>query len=741
MDDPPSQETVQSGATAVASGEEPSAQPLPLQAPGKLAPSTAATAEAEAIASSNSSYSSSPAFSVLSSSSSSLVPTDPGLARTDSTPSSDAVSLKSHVSVPVTGTFPLGSLRVHKIMDSPRPRPVEPTSVPAPPPQQRQLLVEDGKEGLNAAASAGVIVGDDDNDEEHENMPPLENDEDSSHHGTAVTGVLGTTGQANHTNTAITGDVFLILDLPANSTVGCDAKAIGTGSANSATATAGGGPGGGFQGIRDIPPGTHFIWVSEPNAMSRCGYWLVTAPEKGQQVRVKQWDKFNEVLVDPASQFEVRDLRKNVASLYPQLVPYGFGAAAAAAVGGGGGGKDGAATATAAQPTVSNTPGGALPRANLDEAQLWERLTCCITEKVLSRVTGKTGPVSEWLVDTSDTAAGETGPTTNSHKAVYQTLVGSTGELNFLFPEGDIDLHEYISTTDRNGNINTTTTTSNSLQGGGRGGGPIAPPDTSLDILRLVDTPGTGVTGQDLVGELQLTFVTGLHLSNLSCVDQWWHLVLKVFLRAHELLVRRPSLSLLFLRTLHAQVVYNEEYIGGGADDSSPSNLHRVGKEEDIVVDVRHEYGRGGAGATGSSGGGGGFGNNQNNNINTTSLLDIVPGNKRKLRAALTLYKRRMNEILLDFAPGDAQRGAVTPEQGAVGQVFAELEAWFWRWGWDLRTDHVDGRGNSSKKAKEEDGEEEEEEGYGYDDDDEYKPVVVDLDEDGREVGMVSFDS
>lgn len=592
---------------------------------------------------------------------------------------------------------------------------------------------EDEAQGLCAAATGEGLL---DDRVEVEDMPPLEDD----HNGSI--GIETTNTNSN------SGDVFLLLDLPPNSTVGCDTKAIGTGSAKPAAADEGSGSNSGFQGIHDIPPGTHFIWVSEPNAMSRCGYWFVTHPKENNQqvVRVKQWDKFNEVLVDPASQFEVRDLRENVASLLPQLIPYGFGGPAAAPT---------AATITATRPIPTNggvssgaAGGGGGGAKKLSEAELWQQLTCCITEKVLSRVTGKTSPVSEWLIDTSDTAAGENGgvvgpmatasyhPNTRDtkrttahnahHKAVYQTLVGSTGELNFLFPEGDIDLHEHYAGSN------------NHEQGGG--GGVISTPDTSLDILRLVDNSGTGVTGKDLVGELQLTFLTGLHLSNLSCVDQWWHLVLKVFLRAHELLVRRPSLSLSFLQTLHAQIVYNEEYIVGGTtttpSSSSPAtqnNHHQEEEEEKVgIVDVRHEYGGipGGATTTGAD-----------SNAGMTSLLDIVPGNKKKLRAALTLYKRRMNEMLLDFAPGDAQRGSVTPEQTAVGRVFAEMEAWFWRLGWDLRTDYVNSK--PPKTTAMVDGGD----GYDYDDDndqdddddDEYKPVIVDLDENGREVGMVSF--
>lgn len=492
--------------------------------------------------------------------------------RTDSGQSSSKASLLSHQSVPVTGTFPLGTLRVHQVMDSPRPRHPE------------------------ARPQADLSE-----------MPPLED---------------GPSGDS----TPLDGDVFLILDLPPNSTVGCDARAINTGAS-------------GFKGIRHIPPGPHFVWVSEPSALSRCGYWFV-AQEKGQ-VRVKQWDKYNEVLAEPASKFELRDHRDNVASLYPQLVSFKHGGGAAAA-------------------PVADAGD------DKETTQLWSQLTSGISEGLLARVTGRKG-ASEWLVATSDTAQGESGfPQTTQ---LYKAVVGPR-ELQFLFPEGDVDLTAAVP----------------QPQDDDQTDADSGPPDTSAEILRLVDMPGTGVSEADIIGELQFTFLTGLHLSNLSCVDQWWHLVLKVVLRAHRLALLRPRLAASLIRALHAQMVYDERSIGGDADPKDQG----------------------------------------------TSILDIVPGNKRKLRRALALCRRRLDELLLDLPGGQA-----TPEQGAAGKAFGELEAWFWKFGWDLRTgvgaeekDRIGPRG--ANIDRDDDGEDD-------DGDDDYKPVIVDLDADGREVGLVSF--
>lgn len=590
----------------------------------------------------------------------------PELTRTDS----DRTSLKSHVSLPVIGTLPLGSLQVHKATEPPRPQQPE--------------------------ATGRVETSD---------MPPLEGD-DQAPAGPSPPGLH--TGARGGRGRGDDGDAFVILDLPGNSTVGCDAKAIGTGAS-------------GFKGIRGIPPGPHFVWVSQPGAISRSGYWFVTAAAAGAgrgRVRVKQWDRFNEVLVPPASRFEARDLSENMAGLYPQLVPHEYGDAAAAAAaatrtgknarepGGGGAGRPlTTAASSRAEPDIEAE----------DAAQLWRRLTSSVDEKVLARVTGQgqRDGVSEWLVDTSDSARGDE-PSFPHTAQVYRAVAGA-GELDFLFPEGDVDLAAL------------------GREGQGQGQQPVAAaaaaaaastPDTTASILRLLDTPGTGVAGPDLVGEMQLAFLTGLHLSNLSCVDQWWHLVLKVVLRAHGLALLRPGLARALVQTLHAQMVYNEKYIAGGGPGTGTRSTGGKGGEGDDYDDddgggddefgferqARHEYG--GADAQG------------------TSILDVVPGNKRKLREALTLFKRRLDGALLSPPPGER----ITDEQGAVGRAFVDLEAWFWKLGWDLRVDAAVG-----ERRKRSEGDDDDDGGGDDDDDDDYQPVIVDLDENGREVGLVSF--
>lgn len=445
--------------------------------------------------------------------------------------------------------------------------------------------------------------------------------------------------------------------------------------------------------------------------MSRCGYWFVAKEGRGRgEVRVKQWDRFNEVLVDPASDFEARDHKANVAALYPSLVPHGYFA-----------GRDSGRPAAPERLRVKAAAAPGVGDEDEDDAaQLWARLTSCISEPLLARVTGRPAGVREFLLDTSDSAAGDAGgflPQTRTTQ-LHQAVAGA-GELHFLFPEGDVDVH----------GLGLAVPTGDEEQQRQRQQQQQQLPDTSDDILRLVDTPGTGVAATDLVGEMQLAFLAGLHLGNLACVEQWWHLVLRVVLRAHRLALLRPELCRALLETLRAQMLYDEKYISSSSSSAT---------DDDDSGAARREYG--GPGGSASS----------------TSVLDLVPGNGRRLRAALTLYKRRLGELLLDLPRGGGNDDGSTAGQEAVGRAFVALEAWFWRFGWDLRTDYVAGdrrkegssAGTTRRRRREgwEDdfgGEEDDGgevlDGEEYGEDDEYRPVIVDLDESGREVGLVSF--
>ncbi|KAH6627588.1 AAR2 protein-domain-containing protein [Chaetomium tenue] len=393
-----------------------------------------------------------------------------------------------------------------------------------------------------------------------------------------------------------------------------------------------------LQGFREIPPGAHFLWVQHPGSFSRCGYWFIT--EDQGKIRTKEWNRHGETMGDPMGQPGPSDEGNRMDSIYPTLQPYmlhGQGHQAP-------GPKD-----------------GTLPDWARSPSRLWGILTSAISTHSLSRITGKQN-TQEYFIDSMDSTKG-TSPNTNN-------------ELNFLFTQDfrDLQVLDVASTKAR-----------------------VA--DTSSRIQAfLTHNPNTNTTDtnpatpdQALLAELQFTFLTGTHLSNPACLEQWWNLVLKLVLRAYTLALSHPRLASRLLQTLHAQLFYTEHYFAPGGG------------------------GGGGFGVDGAGGAGGGDGPSSERPI-----FQYKPLYWGKLRLVLVEYKARLDGLLAGLG------GSVTPEQEVVGGVFGELEAWLGRKGWELG-----GRGETEEGGGEDavDSEDEEDE----------QPVVVELDGEGREVGLVSF--
>ncbi|KAK0637374.1 A1 cistron-splicing factor [Bombardia bombarda] len=390
-------------------------------------------------------------------------------------------------------------------------------------------------------------------------------------------------------------------------------------------------------GFRDIPPGVHLLWVQPNDFGPRCGYWYI-AMDKGA-VRVKQWDRFNEVLGEVATQVEVRNQTDNIESTYPTLKPYNM--------------RVYHNEPEIPQWQLANDAGnGGRPSSvATDPYQMWCALTSAITTPFLETVTSKKS-VTSWLVNSTDCVKGDSrlpgGHTTASR--AYKTSVGS--DLDFLFLQDFRDLKVLDNRSTRH-----------------------LEDDTTDRVLACLGSPESV---PDIVAELQFTCLTGIHLANYACMEQWWNLVLKIILRAHKLVLHVPELVQRLLKTLHDQLVYAAVYL------------------EPVAL---------------AAGG------------NDWQIFQIKPQNKSKLRLALAIYKRRLNDTLLDLGH------QIQPRQTAVGETFDALEAWLGRNGWDLRNGHPDEADDVTGFDDNEDS----------DDDDDDLPVVVDVDENGRERGLVSF--
>ncbi len=102
------------------------------------------------------------------------------------------------------------------------------------------------------------------------------------------------------------------------------------------------------------------------------------------------------------------------------------------------------------------------------------------------------------------------------------------------------------------------------------------------------------------------------------------------------------------------------------------------------------------------------------------------------MKGTLTKYKSLLTEQLL------AQGNSITDEKTRVGAAFEKLEGWLWKWDWDLRGNYLR-KGNFQledgtvlEDLELSDMEAEDERG-------EYAATVVELDEDGREAGLISL--
>lgn len=526
--------------------------------------------------------------------------------------SNSTTSARTHKSIPFIGAYPMGTLKVHKVDDFP------------------DASATDGDAMIESASATTSSPPP---------PPPPAKCLDN-------------------------GDCFVILGLPDKFTVGLDTIALTTSNGRD------------FRGFRDIPPGPHFLWMSEPGAISRCGYWFVTGPRG--DVRVKQWDRYNEVLGDASSQFEVREQKRSIEETYPSLMPHNFQGNAASNV-----------AAPSLLPPKDQPRRGSIPDPDPEftagNIAIWQQLTSAVNPAFLARVTGKKS-VSEWLVDTTDGAKGDM--RFQEPSRLIKSIVGS--QFDFLFQQDIIDIQLLnITAGDHQSNSDTTPRILALLRHSDSSSASSASSDASPS--------GPVITESDILAELQFTFLTGLHLGNYTCIEQWWHLLLKIILRAHALVLCRPTLVRFLLQTLHAQMVYNDRYI----DHAAAAEHERPGGPD-----------------------------TEDPELSTHSILETVPRNKARLREALTVYKRRLNQALL------AERNDLSPEQVAAGRAFADLEAWFWRYGWDLRSDYVEGDDGAAAVGGLIGGLMGDSDSEGED----YAPVVVQLDEQGREVGLVNFD-
>jgi len=201
--------------------------------------------------------------------------------------------------------------------------------------------------------------------------------------------------------------------------------------------------------------------------------------------------------------------------------------------------------------------------------------------------------------------------------------------------------------------------------------------DTTSHVKAIISGACSYEDSDEIIGELQFCYLTGMLLGNIACMEQWLHLV-KVMFRAFRLVMEEPVLFRKFIQAVLAQLKYDGVGIEG-------------------------------------------------------SIFDMDGGLEHDLKGILTVFKSRLDEQLLKAET------RLTLEQKAVGDAFGEFESFLWKWrgGWDLRGNYVRSgqiqlEDGEFVEAELGDFEAEDERG-------EFAPAMVELDEDGLEKGRISL--
>lgn len=367
------------------------------------------------------------------------------------------------------------------------------------------------------------------------------------------------------------GDVIVIRDIPAGSLFGYDTRSF-TIPENGA-----------FQGVKNMPPGTHFIWGSSASNTSRTGFWIMSAKRASTElgeIHVKRWNSYDECLSEEISTAEIRIQKACIPEILDKLQDYTIASPAALE-------SDKALS-------LSNTK-----QLYAKDSNIWTHLTSCMKGALLTKITEH--PWNHWHVSSSD----DYKPPASSNLPEDPLGFRDEDVLRFVFPRSTRTFDEGSLGRDR---------TEQAM-------------DTSSHIKSVIATYCTFEDHDEIIGEMQFCYITGMVLGNLACMEQWGHIV-KVLFRAFKLVLELPVFFRKAIEAFHAQLIYDEQ----GFD---------------------------------------------------ASILDHDPHLGEELKKLLTIFKSRLTELLLE------QGSRLTDDQNSVGQAFEELESWLWKWGWDLRSNYV----------------------------------------------------
>jgi A1 cistron-splicing factor AAR2 len=274
-----------------------------------------------------------------------------------------------------------------------------------------------------------------------------------------------------------------------------------------------------FRGIKNVPPGLHFVFASSDAALSvRHGAWFYVSPGSGApQVFVKKWDPKTEDLVAETSQTEVLRWKANLGSFWKEgLTPY--------------------------RQTVQSGDTKEDEDA-VEESTDWNQLTSRITQTILSHIAGLNP--DHWSLSSASSAAQD-----------LEQIPGLEQSNSTIHPEKELQfLPVDLKQTWRAGATGRERTE--------------AAQDRSWALGDLIEhhCTGTNVRAREfaILGELQFCFLMVLTLNNNSCLEQWKRLLGLLF-TCRQAVKERPHIFIELLKTLRLQLSHCADMEAGMFD-------------------------------------------------------------------------------------------------------------------------------------------------------------------------------
>lgn len=276
-----------------------------------------------------------------------------------------------------------------------------------------------------------------------------------------------------------------------------------------------------FKGIKNLPPGWHFAFISSTSSLSvRHGAWFhVSEATSGPpELFVKRWDANKETFAPEDSEAELLRWRANLGSIYREgLTPYRQTAS-----------KD------AEDPNEEDTSSD------------WTALTSSLSSMLLTRITGSSIP-NHWALTSASSAE-------KDMDAIPGLSLESSAALN---PERALTfLPIDLRRTWREGATGRERTT--------------AAQDRSWALNDIITNYCGDRREEDILGEMQFCFIMVLTLNNHSCLEQWKR-ILGLVMTCRDAIPQRPTFFTRFLRLLRLQLRRSADAEGGGLFDLSDS--------------------------------------------------------------------------------------------------------------------------------------------------------------------------